>query len=246
MLIDRFQPSEVGVLGASGYLGKNICEKVSEVGMEVRNLGRKVSIREAKKLSIGIIVDAAFPTNNINAAIRAEYLNNLNHNLDVAIALNLRYIYIGSYSSDTRSKSKYGQLKREAERMVILKGGNILRAGLVIDYANPRGRFLQFVHVSRRLPFIPVLPQNWCPIFVTTIDDFCSEIGKSIIARRMYTIKAIGKKVSLSSLFEENSKSDRKCQIPEFFMFMGMHLAKILPLGKFDFIKSILYREGGI
>jgi len=241
--MNNYKRPNLGVLGASGYLGKNVCEKAAEIGMPTVDLGRKFANAEATRNSLGVIIDAAFPTNKISKQIKSEYMINLRNNLDMANDLNLRYIYIGSYSSHSRSRSKYGQLKREAERLVILKGANILRVGLITDPVNPKGRYQQFANISRLLPFIPVFPVNWCPIFITTLEDFRLEIEKSLVAQKLNTITSVGKAVTFSTLFEASSKSTKKFYIPEILMIIGMYFCRLLPLGRFDIVKSILYKE---
>ena len=126
---------------------------------------------------------------------------------------------------------------------MILKGANILRVGLITDSVNPKGRYQQFENISRLLPFIPVFPVNWCPIVITTLEDFRLEIGKTLVAQKLNSITSVGKTVTFSTLFEGSSNSTKKFYVPEVIMIIGMRMCRILPLGRFDFVKSILYKE---
>ena len=231
----------IGLLGLSGYLGGIIREEVQD--LEVFDLGRNMTIQNTKELHLNLIIDSAFPTRKINKKIRSEYLSALNNNLKIANEISCRYIYIGSYSSHTKSRSKYGRLKREAERLVITKGGIVLRVGLVSDQSNPKGRFADFNQISRRLPFIPVLPNGWCPVFTTTIDEFRFEIRRLIRTDRVSAVYEAGVKTNISKLFQENNQSGKRCTIPETVLVLVSFLSRIVPLGRLDFVKSILYKE---
>lgn len=237
------QPVKVGVLGASGYLGGKVCEKVSELGLDVIKLGRTLAKEDLYQTSPRLIIDAAFPTSEVTKEIKSKYLQGLSQNLEIAIKNDLSYLYLGSYSSHPMSRSKYGRLKRQAERMVLLKGANILRVGLVIDPSNPKGRYFQFLRIAKSLPFTPVLPENWCPIYTTTLVNFNFELGKSILSQKVNSVNCIGVKGSINELLQGSNEYRRKCAVPASLLSIGMHLSKVFSFGSFDFVNSILYKE---
>jgi len=234
---------KVAVLGASGYLGGKVCEKVNELGLVVIKLGRTLTKEDLSQTPPNLIIDAAFPTSKITKEIKFKYLQDLSQNLEIAINNDLRYLYLGSYSSHPMSRSKYGRLKQQAERMVLLKGANILRVGLVIDPSNPKGRYYQVLRIAKSLPFTPVLPENWCPIYTTTLTNFNLEIDRSILNQNVNSINYIGIRESINLLLQGSNESRRKCIIPASILSIGRHLSKIIPLGPLDFVKSILYKE---
>jgi hypothetical protein len=190
-----------------------------------------------------LVFDAAFPTNNITRAVRLKYLKQLTMNLEATIRNDSQYIYLGSYSNHPKSKSKYGRLKREAERIVLQKGGNILRLGLVVDPSNPMGRYSQFLQVAKYLPVTPVLPENWCPIFITTLSEFNLGIEDCILTRNVHSIKTLGTRMSVNEFLSSTNTFRRKVKIPQFLMVPSALITMILPLGNLDFLKSILYKD---
>jgi hypothetical protein len=107
------------------------------------------------------------------------------------------------------------------------------------------GRYSQFLKISRYLPVTLELPENWCPIFVTSISEFHLGIEDCILTDSAYTIKTLGTKISVNELLCSSNAFRPKVKIPQFLMIVFAAITMRLPLGPLDFLKSILYREEG-
>jgi hypothetical protein len=231
----------VAVLGASGYLGSKTSNLYKSIGILVYELSRKID--EIDLYGSILVLDFAFPTRRITRKIRKEYLKNLLVNLTIASNLSLKYIYMGSYSSNPRSESKYGALKREAESLVLKMGGNILRIGLVVDYDNPGGRFKQFVGINKNLPVRIQFPEKWCPMSVTSSLEFENSILELLKNNAQFITKEIGHQIVFNDLISKTGNSVHTIHINERLLEIISIILRFVPLGKLDFLRSILYRE---
>ena len=233
----------VGILGATGYLGGVIFQELDKLGFEVVDLGRTIAKASIDSNPPSMIFDAAFPTGGIDRKVENEYLRSLASNFELTSSSQITYYYLGSYSANKKSKSKYGNLKSKAEREVILKGGQILRVGLVIDYQNPKGRFLQFLRLTSKLPFIPVFPDKWLPIITTTLDEFRSAIKSLVIDQKVQMVQNLGVKNDINKLFNEYAGAKTRVRVPEILLYVAMYLSRFVYLGPLDSLKSVFYKE---
>jgi hypothetical protein len=211
--------------------------------MKISTLELSRKVDEVDLNGSTIILDFAFPTKRITRKIRKAYLSNLLLNLSIANSLRMKYVYLGSYSSNPRSKSKYGALKREAEKLVLKKGGNILRVGLIVDYEKPGGRFKQFVEINKKLPVVIQFPLDWCPISVTSSLEFENSILKVLKNQEEFIIKEIGHQIAFNDLIFQSSDSVHVIHISERILQVVSTIFRFVPLGKLDFLRSILYKE---
>jgi len=233
----------VGILGATGYLGGVIFQELHKLGYEVVDLGRTISKATFDSNPPSIVFDAAFPTGGIDSKVEIEYLRRLASNFHLTSTSQITYYYLGSHSANKKSKSRYGNLKSKAEREVILNGGQILRVGLVIDSQNPKGRFLQFLRLTSKLPFIPVFPDKWLPIVTTTLDEFKLSIKSLVIDQRDQIVQNLGVKSDINKLLNEYAGAKMRVRVPEIFLYVAMYSSRLVYLGPLDSLKSVLYKE---
>ena len=168
------------VTGASGNLGKLICDALNLDSFEVRRASSKRANDvyfldfenfewgdlESVLLETEVIIHCARVTNldsGVALAAELEFLNML-------FLSGCKVLYIGSASSWLKNPSKYGKYKSTIEEFIIESGGIVITAGLIYG-SNFRGQIQQ---LKRFLIFSPVRivfsPVN--SLYLTQIDHF--------------------------------------------------------------------------
>lgn len=168
------------VTGASGNLGKLICNALNLDGYEVRRASSKrvndVYFLDFENFEGGnlksvlpeteVVIHCARVTNldsKVALAAELEFLNML-------FMSGCKVVYIGSASSWLKTPSKYGKYKSTIEELVIESGGIVITAGLIYG-SNFHGQIQQ---LKKFLLFSPVRiifnPVN--SLYLTQIDHF--------------------------------------------------------------------------
>lgn len=191
------------VTGASGNLGKLICDALNLDGFDVRRASSKrasdIYFLDFENFEWGNL-ESALP--GIEVIIHCARVTNLDS--EVALAAELEFLnmlflsgckvfYIGSASSWLKTPSKYGKYKSTIEELVIESGGIVITAGLIYG-SNFRGQIQQlkrFLHYCPvRIMFNPV-----SSLYLTQIDHFLqtliflargkSEKGRYLVSHSM-------------------------------------------------------------
>jgi hypothetical protein len=91
--------------------------------------------------------------------------------VSICVANSSSYVYIGSISSIPPIRSVYGIRKKRIEDLVLACGGNIVRLGLVVNQAEPGGRYLELVKIANWFPVIPITHESSFQLFITDEND---------------------------------------------------------------------------
>ncbi len=234
---------KVGIVGAGGYLGNSLQKCLLENEIDFVKLGREIDV-ETNVADLDLIIDAAFPRDVFKKKVFNDYLQNLNLRLDLYRNNDIPYIYFGSLSSNSPISSKYGSAKGISEDLVRSLGGKVIRFGLVVSSTSPGGRYLEIIEALEKLPFLFLPDSTFFPIGVTRLDDLMETVMDQIVQKEIefedYTAKVTWTNLNLliSGISEKKS-----------FTFSPKatsvicKLITILPLGKFDNLKAIAFKN---
>jgi hypothetical protein len=172
------------VTGASGNLGKLICEALDSDGFEVLRASSKPSLNsyfldfenfpqtnlDSIASAAGVVIHCARVT-NVQSSLQIEselkFLNAL-------FSSGCKVIYIGSASSWLKTPNNYGKYKSKIEDFVIANGGSVATAGLIYG-PNFQGQITQLKRLLKYSPLRVIFsPVN--SLFLTQIDYFIKEL----------------------------------------------------------------------
>ncbi len=176
--------------GASGYVGSQILAFLRRHGFQV-----KVLVREPWRYATGEI--EAFPYQlagapepraflEVDAIIHTASSTRARKPLPEEVEVNAagklldmaercaveHFIFLSSQTSEEGARSKYARVKWAVERLVLARGGSVLRAGLVYGGADQRAVFGALSKLTRWSPCIPAFVP--APLVQPIhIDDLC-------------------------------------------------------------------------
>jgi predicted transcriptional regulator with HTH domain len=148
----------VGIYGSNGYLGKSICASYPKT--------LKIDRNALVDSELDVIIDCSFPNGNEKQSVTAKYLDLIHRRAQYYKSLNIRYIYLGSYSSIHPLKNKYGRVKYRAEQLVLEQNGIIVKLGLVVNSNNPGGRYFELTKILKKMPILVLPHERTFEIFV--------------------------------------------------------------------------------
>jgi predicted transcriptional regulator with HTH domain len=149
---------KVGVYGWNGYLGNSICA----------NYPKTLKIDRASLIDSGmdVVIDCSFPVGKLKKSVTARYLELIHQRACYYKLLNIKYIYLGSYSSIQPVKNDYGRVKFLAEQLVLQENGIVVKLGLVVNSKNPGGRYFELVKILKKVPVLVLPHKSTFEIFI--------------------------------------------------------------------------------
>jgi len=197
------------ITGATGFLGRNISNKMSTAGWSVLRLQRqeKIGAETANDIipfKLGAKIDPSH-LKGVDLLIHCAYdfsctdwnkvkeinIEGTKTLFEAALSAGVNtLVYISSMHAFKGCRTMYGKAKLDVEEYVIGHGGIIIRPGtLYIEqdgklYGGLRGETLQlFETLFRSTPVVPILYSREPTIYTTHIDDLCDLI-KEVISRK--------------------------------------------------------------
>jgi nucleoside-diphosphate-sugar epimerase len=180
-----------GVSGANGFLGQAICRAFQSRGWKVVALVRRPQSApegsEPRAFALGdlpppdllagvdVLVHAAYDFSvrswgdicRINA-VGSEYL------FDAATRAGVkRQIFISSMAAFEGCRSKYGLGKLAAEHATRIRGGLVVRPGLIYGDRNG-GLAAQIAALAKKLPIVPMIGNGDYPLYTCHVEDLCA------------------------------------------------------------------------
>lgn len=233
----------IGLIGASGYLGVALQKFLLEEKIELVILNHKLQL-DLKADALDMVIDAGFPRDIYRKKVRNNYFINLNSRLKYCQNYNVPYVYFGSISSYSPIQSKYGSAKEYSENLVKSYGGVVFRFGLVVNSKSPGGRYLEVLKMIEKMPIVLLPHRDFFPIAITKIEDFIDGIN-NIIDKRNFAIPETMAAVQWTNL---NSLMKSSCNKKTFIISKVLtsllcRLIRIVPLGKYDNLKAIAYKN---
>jgi nucleoside-diphosphate-sugar epimerase len=182
-----------GVTGASGFVGRAACDRFRSLGWNVVALTRRAQSApkgcEARVFALGeplpqqllagidVLVHAAYDFTlrswadicRVNV-VGSEYL------FDAASRAGVkRHIFISSMAAFEGCRSKYGLGKLAAEHAARIRGGWVIRPGLIYG-GRDGGLAGKIMTLAKTLPVVPMLGSGRYPLYTCHIEDLCDLI----------------------------------------------------------------------
>ena len=192
----------VCVTGASGFLGRHLCEHFQRQGSEVRALMRHpetypfrepgikayecdlpTDIDQAAFDGADIVIHCAYTTRQTSAE-QAFSVNYLGTKAVYGLSRThqaSRFVFISSTAAHTNAESYYGRSKCSLERLFDPSRDLVIRPGLILG-AGENTRFSQMTRLIQGMGVVPIVGGS--PILQTIhIDDLCKAIGLALHKR---------------------------------------------------------------
>jgi NADH dehydrogenase len=200
----------VAVTGATGFVGRSVCDHFRRLGWEVRALVRdpaQYPYREPGVRSFrcdlpdgadeqglagaGVVVHCAYVTRFTSYA-EAERVNDQGTRRLLALAKAAgvgRFVFISTQAAHAEALSYYGKSKFALERLVLGEGGLVIRPGFVLGPGDV-GLFRRVCDMIRTAKVIPLFGGGRQPMQFVHIDDLCQTITRAVTAGRTgrYTV----------------------------------------------------------
>jgi nucleoside-diphosphate-sugar epimerase len=178
------------ITGANGLIGAAACRRFQALGWKVIALVRQPQLAppgcETRAFALGeplrsdlltgidVLVHAAYDFSlrswseicRINA-VGSDYL------FDAATRAGVkRQIFISSMAAFEGCRSKYGLCKLAGEDAARIRGGIVIRPGLIHGVPNA-GLAAQIAALAKRLPVVPMIGSGRYALYTCHIDDLC-------------------------------------------------------------------------
>ncbi len=199
----------IAITGATGLLGRHLCDYFHARGWRVHAL-----IRDTLKYPFnekGIrVYKCDLPDNidpnaleSVNVLIHCAYMTRFT-NIEEARRVNeegtkklykvakdariKQFIFVSSRAARPEAQSYYAQSKYKLELMMDLSKDLIVRPGLIL--ANDGGLFFRIVSLVKRLPFVPVFGGGQQKLNTIHVEDLCRVFEWALDKRICGTISA--------------------------------------------------------
>jgi hypothetical protein len=233
----------IGVFGGNGYLGQQITSAFQAHDLSF------VLLEEASTDSdlafINVIIDCGFPRKIHKKLVRTNYKRQFLKRTDQI--QKIPYIYLGSFSSAEDSLSHYGQVKHFSEKLVIERGGMVLKLGLIISAEKPGGRYLELANIVKFFPLSLIPHSDYFPIRTTKLNDFLDYIlilVHNIDQEFVNAIKIVqNESTTLGDLLTHQiNRNQLPVILPRATTKLLCRTIQILPLGPMNNLKSIAHQ----
>jgi len=190
----------IAVTGASGFIGRQLCDSLRSLGWEVRGLVRDTSrypfsqggvrlyrcdlphvVDEEALAGATALVHCAYVTRHRDLE-EARRVNELGTRrlLDLSRSRGVgRFVFISSQSAHDGAVSYYGRSKRELEKTLSPGRDLVIRPGLVLG-PGAAGLFARMRETVRSSAVIPLFGGGRQPLQTVHIDDLCGAIVSAI------------------------------------------------------------------
>jgi hypothetical protein len=148
----------VGIYGFNGYLGNSILANYPNT----LKIDRDVLVDS----ELDVVIDCSFPNGSQKQSVTGKYLDLIHRRAHFYKTIDIRYIYLGSYSSIQPLKNRYGRVKYQAEQLVLEQNGIIVKLGLVVNRENPGGRYSELTKILQKMPILVIPHDSTFEIFV--------------------------------------------------------------------------------
>ena len=181
------------VTGPTGFVGQAVVRRFRALGWKVVTLMRRLELAsegyEARPFTLGkpvamdvladvdVLVHAAYDFSlcswsdicHVNV-VGSEYL------FDAATRAGVtRQIFISSMAAFEGCQSYYGLGKLVTEHAVQIRGGSVIRPGMIYSEQNG-GLAARIIALARKFPLVPMIGSGRFPFYTCHVDDLCELI----------------------------------------------------------------------
>jgi nucleoside-diphosphate-sugar epimerase len=165
----------VGITGASGFIGRALVNGFASSGWTVTHLGRRETRRydlaepvdPQTLVDLDAVVHAAYDSGADNVAAMKRLIR------AVRAARVPTFVFISSFASNERAASRYGRDKYMAERALDLTTDMVVRPGLVVGHGGLYGTMQRTI---RRWGIAPVFGDGRQPVYLVGVDELTRAI----------------------------------------------------------------------
>ena len=236
----------IGLYGGTGYLGQQIISALQARDLNFVLLEEGSSV--SNLASVSAIIDCGFPRKIHKKLVRKNYEKQFFKKIDQMCKIRkIPYVYLGSFSSAETSLSHYGRVKYFAEKLVIDRGGMVLKLGLIVSTDKPGGRFLELAKIMRVIPFSLVPHPDYFPIRTTNLNDLLDHIlilVNNIDQEFVNGIKIVQNEgTTLGNLLTHQiNRNQSSVRLSRTTTKLLCRAIQILPLGPMNNLKSIAHQ----
>jgi nucleoside-diphosphate-sugar epimerase len=189
------------VTGATGFLGRHLCNYFRKKGCTVRGLVRRTNIYPFSEAGItlfkgnlpdeidaaafegvDVVVHAAYYTARLTSMEEAHRVNHDGtmrvHKMSKDAGVG-QFVFISSTGSHAEAESYYGRSKYELEKQMDLKKDLIIRSGLIIGPGED-GTFDRMKESLRKSGVVPIFDGGHQILQTIHVDDLCKAIDLAI------------------------------------------------------------------
>lgn len=192
------RPGAVAVTGATGLVGRHLCDHFRRVGRDVRALGRDFSAPPFAEAGVAFhhcdlpgsldaealagteaVVHCAWATRATDPE-RARRVNveGTRRVLEAARARDVeRFVLVSSFAAGRPAASSYGRAKKDAEGLLDPRRDLAVRPGLVL--AEGAGLYDRIRRLVERVPVVPVVGGDR-PVQVVHVEDLCRAFERAL------------------------------------------------------------------
>ena len=244
----------VAITGASGLLGRHLCDYFRRNGWKVHALVRDTTKYPYSERGI-IVYKCDLPDTidlkgieSADVLIHSAYMTRFT-NLDEAERVNeqgtvrlyeaarnagvSKFVFVSSRAARPNAQSYYGQSKYKLESRMDTSRDLIIRPGLIL--ASEGGLFHRMVNQVQRLPLIPVFGGGNQKLNTVHIDDLCEIFGWALEKRKCGVItvaesEGITMKELLRTILEQIGKRKLIVSVPGRPFVLLLQLLEFLKL----------------
>jgi dTDP-4-dehydrorhamnose reductase len=177
----------IGIVGSNGTLGRILSEQLSLRGHELRLFSRQSEVRDfradvltgvppAQLSKVDCVIYLAWATTDRSTNIQNKHAEAAGRWAKHCDAIGVKFLFVSTVLAHEDTRSKYGEYKLKAEKLVAESNGKSVRIGSVVDDAYPL-LLTKLRSLGMKMPWVGSL-FNW-PIYAvssTTVATIIEQI----------------------------------------------------------------------
>lgn len=248
------RPQRIAITGASGLIGRHLCDHFRRRGWEVHGLVRDPGsypftepgirlfrcdlpevLESGGVVGATVLVHCAYTTRSAGQP-RARQVNEDGtlRVRDAARAAGIkRFVFMSSLSAHEDARSYYGRSKHVLESLLDPRRDLVIRPGLVL--ASDGGLFQRMRRLVRRAPIVPLLGGGSQIVQTVHIDELCTAIERALSLGIVGSLNiaeptGIAMKDLLLQIARQDGRRRYVISVPLTPVFLTLRLLEILRL----------------